>query len=99
MKYVPENNDKLVEFALALIGGIAVMYFSYLLLSYAPVVWHIRVDTYAEVFAVLTIVVLGTLALVCKRYAALIGFIVSYPVFYIVLIILLAIGCTEGNCL
>jgi hypothetical protein len=88
---------RLLEFTGGLILGIIVMYVSYVLRANIPMMWHIRVDTPAEIVAILSLASLGILCLLRKRYAALIGLLLSYPFSYLMFLLLFGIACSKGN--
>jgi hypothetical protein len=90
---------KITEVFSATIFGLIVMYLSYLLRSLFPSLFHVRIDWQAELLAIAILLICGVLALIYKRYTFLIGVVLSYILFYLILLVLVSAICNQGSCL
>jgi hypothetical protein len=102
MENIKNYKTEALQLLGALIGGLAIAAASYYIRTgIQPLVQTSadQINSIAEPVLLILLLALAALFFFTKRYGALIGIVLSYPVFYFILFLLLGIACSQGTCL
>ena len=91
-----------VSFILGVIGGFVSIYFWYALIMFLREYFYFNVndfDPLQNLYLVAPFLVAGLLLWLLNRKALALGVVLSYPLFYVIVLAMLGIACSQGNCL